>query len=65
MILLDLMLPDYNGLDILTELKSSEELRSIPVIVLTGSSTGRANLLLSVRGPLISSKTLSSRRGFT
>ena len=44
MILLDLMLPDYNGLDILTELKSSEELRSIPVIVLTGSSDRQSKL---------------------
>ncbi|WP_289059543.1 SpoIIE family protein phosphatase [Mesotoga prima] len=44
MILLDLMLPDYNGLDILNELKQDRELESIPVIVLTGSADRESKL---------------------
>jgi phosphoserine phosphatase RsbU/P len=44
MILLDLMLPDYNGLDILTELKQDRELEAIPVIVLTGSADRESKL---------------------
>ncbi|MGD9907423.1 SpoIIE-like protein with response regulator receiver domain protein [Mesotoga sp. HF07.pep.5.2.highcov] len=43
-VLLDLMLPDYNGLDILAQLKESEELEPIPVIVLTGSSDRESKL---------------------
>ncbi len=35
-ILLDIMMPDRNGFDILRDLKSKEETRSIPVIVVTG-----------------------------
>ncbi|QLK27730.1 response regulator [Natrinema zhouii] len=39
MILLDFQLPDVDGADILSELKSERALRSIPVIVLTSSAS--------------------------
>lgn len=35
-LLLDLMLPDGNGLDILRDIKASEALKDIPVIILSG-----------------------------
>ncbi len=37
LILLDLRLPKIDGLEVLTEIKTSEELRKIPVVVLTSS----------------------------
>jgi len=40
-ILLDLRLPRVDGLDVLKEIKSSEELRSIPVVILTTSEDER------------------------
>ena len=40
-ILLDLRLPRVDGLDVLKEIKSSEELRSIPVVILTTSEAER------------------------
>lgn len=36
LILLDIILPDANGFDVLTSLKSMEESRGIPVIIITG-----------------------------
>ena len=41
LILLDLKLPKVDGLQVLQELKSSEECRSIPVVVLTSSGEQR------------------------
>ncbi|MFQ5570664.1 MAG: response regulator [Rhodothermales bacterium] len=41
MILLDLRLPKIGGLDVLKQIKSSEELRSIPVVILTTSTSQR------------------------
>jgi chemotaxis family two-component system response regulator Rcp1 len=38
LILLDLTLPQKDGRDLLAEIKSDEDLRSIPVVVLTGST---------------------------
>ncbi|MEO6550050.1 MAG: response regulator [Ferruginibacter sp.] len=38
-ILLDLNLPKKNGLEVLTEIKGSEEFKKIPVIMLTTSSS--------------------------
>ena len=37
MILLDLRLPKIDGLDVLKEIKTAEELRKIPVVILTTS----------------------------
>jgi CheY-like chemotaxis protein len=41
LILLDLRLPRVDGLDILKEIKNSDELRSIPVVILTTSEAER------------------------
>ena len=41
LILLDLRLPRVDGLDILREIKNSDELRCIPVVVLTTSEAER------------------------
>lgn len=41
MILLDLRLPRVDGLDVLKEIKSTEHLRNIPVIILTTSDAER------------------------
>ncbi|MFQ5571022.1 MAG: response regulator [Rhodothermales bacterium] len=38
-ILLDLRLPRVDGLDVLKEIKTSESLRAIPVVILTTSNT--------------------------
>lgn len=35
LILLDIMLPEKNGVEVLTELKANEEVRNIPVLVLS------------------------------
>jgi len=40
-ILLDLRLPRVDGLDVLKEIKSSDKLRSIPVVILTTSEAER------------------------
>jgi two-component system cell cycle response regulator len=56
LILLDSMMPNMSGLQLLTKLRADPELRSIPVIMLTGASD-RENVLrcarLGVRGYLI------------
>lgn len=43
-ILLDLRLPKVDGLDLLKEIKSSEKLRKIPVVVLTSSDAEKDKL---------------------
>lgn len=39
LIILDIMLPDEDGLDILTELRTKKETKNIPVIMVTAKST--------------------------
>jgi CheY-like chemotaxis protein len=36
-ILLDVMMPDIGGIEVIRELQSSEELRAIPVLIMTGT----------------------------
>ncbi|HPW73233.1 MAG: response regulator [Methanothrix sp.] len=38
LILLDLLLPDISGIDLLTLIKKDERLKDIPVVILTGSN---------------------------
>ncbi|MCX6678160.1 MAG: response regulator [Methanothrix sp.] len=38
LILLDINLPDISGIDLLTSIKKDNNLRSIPVVILTGSN---------------------------
>ena len=40
LILLDINLPDISGIDLLTRIKKDENLRNIPVVILTGSNVG-------------------------
>lgn len=42
LILLDLFMPDMNGFDVLREMHKDEDLRSIPVIIITGLSDQNA-----------------------
>ncbi|WP_334103184.1 PP2C family protein-serine/threonine phosphatase [Mesotoga prima] len=44
LVLLDLMLPDCNGLEVLADFKNNSNLEPIPVIVLTGSSDRESRL---------------------
>ena len=40
LVLLDLMLPDQSGFDVLKEIKENEDTKKIPVIILTGKDGG-------------------------
>ncbi|MBN1521150.1 MAG: response regulator [Candidatus Aureabacteria bacterium] len=40
LVLLDLMLPDRSGFDVLKEIKENEDTKNIPVIILTGKDGG-------------------------
>ena len=40
-ILLDIMLPDQSGFDVLKKIKENEETKNIPVIILTGKAGGQ------------------------
>ena len=39
LILLDLMLPGKSGRDVLAEIRSNDELREVPVVIMTGTAT--------------------------
>ena len=43
-VLLDLMMPDVNGFEILSELRNTEETKHLPVIVLTSSNDSTTKL---------------------
>jgi CheY-like chemotaxis protein len=44
-VILDMMMPRRTGLEVLTEMRSDEELRGIPVIVLTAQPAAREEAL--------------------
>src|SRR5919204_1795775 len=46
LVILDVMMPRINGIEVLTELRRDEELASTPVIVLTAQPETRAEALL-------------------
>lgn len=50
LVLLDLMLPDINGLQLLEKLKESEKTSNIPVVVLTSSTDEESKLTALRRG---------------
>ncbi len=54
LVLLDLMLPDMNGLDILRRIKADEELTRIPIIVLTSDYESEVDSLNSGASDFIS-----------
>ena len=45
LILLDLLLPDISGIEILKEVKKTDELKNIPLIVLTNYGSGQIHRL--------------------
>ena len=45
LILLDLRLPKMDGLDVLAEIKGDEEIRSIPVVIMTSSEDNQDRIL--------------------
>lgn len=67
-ILLDIMMPDRNGFDVLKDLKSSEETRTIPVIVITGLDDARTAFELGasefIRKPFDMASLLDNVRAF-
>ena len=55
-ILLDIIMPRYNGLDVLKDIKASEEIRNIPVFLLTNlpaESSGDKAKALGAAGYLV------------
>jgi signal transduction histidine kinase/DNA-binding response OmpR family regulator len=72
LVVLDLLMPDMNGFDVIAELASHSETASIPVVVVTGKSlSGDERRLLQARPGLVASsekpaeKTMvSPREGF-
>ena len=67
-ILLDIMMPDRNGFDVLKDLKSSEKTKSIPVIVVTGLDDARTAFELGasefIRKPFDMASLLDNVRAF-
>lgn len=64
LILLDLLLPECNGIQILQELRAGEETKDIPVFVLTnygGDELQKMGIKLKVEEYLIKSATVPSR----
>jgi DNA-binding response OmpR family regulator len=50
LIILDLTMPDMDGLEVLTQLKTSPRTRPIPVLILTGRASTQAQLLAAEYG---------------
>lgn len=60
LVLLDVLMPDVNGIDILRELKADDEVSAIPVVLLTNvaeNETISAGLKLGAYGYLLKSET--------
>jgi DNA-binding response OmpR family regulator len=49
-IVLDLMMPEVSGLDVLEALRSDEETRSVPILVLTAVTMSREHLICVANG---------------
>lgn len=60
LILLDIFLPDMNGLDVLQEIRSHEELKQLPVIVVSNTDEASDRLRATDLGALFMIKAASS-----
>jgi DNA-binding response OmpR family regulator len=49
-IVLDLMMPEVSGLDVLEALRNDEETRSVPILVLTAVTMSREHLICVANG---------------
>lgn len=50
LVLLDVLLPDVDGLDVLARMRASEQMKSVPIILATGKATREAVLAGLQRG---------------
>ncbi len=63
LILLDVMMPNRSGVSIYRELRSSDELRDIPVIIISGFSPESGNMADNFKN-LISDNSIPAPNGF-